>query len=172
MYTSEEVKRRKRSEPSVNLFSMRSSAQLLLGIYLYEDEECTITFCGVGLRAGLTGYCRKHVAVLVHWRCLEINDSSAESHGEDAFYGTQQAQSVCACVWSHFCWAVCECVSECSIVHAESVFVLQHACAHPQRSSSISIILCPQNINLRRPTWLLLLRGGQSCSTETRWKWR
>lgn len=81
-----------------------------LGIYLDEDEECTITFCGVGLWAGLTGYCQKHVAALVHWRCLEINDSSVESHGEDAFYGTEhEGKSVCVCL------ALCVCVIVCTV---------------------------------------------------------
>lgn len=42
------------------------SAVVELGIYLYEDEKCTITFCGVDLWAGLTGYSQKHVAALVH----------------------------------------------------------------------------------------------------------
>lgn len=43
------------------------SAVVELGIYLYEDKECTITPCGVGLWAGLTGYCQKHVVVLVQY---------------------------------------------------------------------------------------------------------
>lgn len=107
-----------------------------LGIYLDEDEECTITFCGVGLWAGLTGYCQKHVAALVHWRCLEINDSSVESHGEDAFYGTEhEGKSVC--VFGSVC--VCYCV------HG----VCRNMRAFTKRTSSISIILCPQNIDLR-----------------------
>ncbi len=80
-----------------------------LGEYLYEDETCTITFCGVGLWAGLTGYCQKHVAALVHWRCLEINDSSAESRGEDLFMELSMKECVCLCV--HVCVCMCACSS-------------------------------------------------------------
>ncbi len=91
------------------------SAVVEWGIYLYEDEECTITFCGVGLWAGLTGYCQKHVAALVHGRCLEINDSSVESHGEDAFYGTEhEGKNVCMCA-TILCVRLSLCVLLCAL---------------------------------------------------------
>lgn len=137
------------SQPSTKLIHQNNvqravlcSAVVDLGIYLQEDAECTVTFCGVGLWAGLTGYCQKHVAVLVHWRCLEINDSPVESHGEDAFYGAAHKGKCAYCVCKHFvCFAqgVSYCVRR---VHGN-----MHAFT-PRRTSSISIISRPQNINL------------------------
>jgi len=128
--------------PSTRLRHSCVSGQQLWswGVCIHEDGECDTTFCGVDLWARLTAYAKG----------LEINDSSVKSHARFALYGTEHKGK-------------CECVCVC--VCATTVFALVHTYfLHQKRTSSFSIIVRPEHINL-------LLWPGRGFLKETVWKW-